>query len=98
MNESIFLLIVLLLLSLAAMAGYTLRLRREREALRASLRGVETEARRVQAQEEAELAWRRAAWELSPDALMITDREGAILAGNHAAHTLFGQPAAPTLP
>lgn len=91
MNEFLLLVVILLFISLAALGGHNLRLRRERSELQWSLRRVLDAGSARQADMEREVAWYREACALSPDAIIVTTAEKEILSANPAAEAFFGK-------
>lgn len=91
MNEFLLLVLVLLFISLAALGGHNLRLRRERSGLQWDLRRVLDAGNAKLAEVEREVEWYRTACNLSPDAMIITDSEKEILSANPTAELFFGK-------
>lgn len=91
MNELLLLVVVLLFISLAALGGHNLRLRRERSSLQWDLRRVLDAGNTKLAEVEREVTWYRAACYLSPDAVIITDSDKDILSANPTAESFFGK-------
>jgi two-component system phosphate regulon sensor histidine kinase PhoR len=91
MNEILLLVVILLTISLAALGGHNLRLRRERSELQWSLRRVLDAGSAKQAEVERQVAWYRAACQLSPDAILITNTDKEIVAENGTAVAFFGK-------
>ncbi len=91
MNQLLLLLVVVLLfLSLAALGGHNLRLRRERSALQRDLRRVLDAGSSQLAEVERQLEWYRTSFRLSPDAVIVTNTEKDILTANPTAERYFG--------
>jgi two-component system phosphate regulon sensor histidine kinase PhoR len=91
MNEFLMLVVLLLVISLAALGGHNLRLRRERSALQWDLRRVLDAGSAKLAEVEREVAWYRAACQVSPDAMIITNADKEILVANRTAENFFGK-------
>lgn len=91
MNEFLMLVVLLLFISLAALGGHNLRLRRERSALQWDLRRLLDAGSTKLAEMEREVTWYRAACQVSPDAILITNGEKEIVAANQSADDFFGK-------
>lgn len=84
------LIILLLFLSLAALGGHNLRLRRERHQLQNDVRRLLDAGSNREAELERELVWHRTAATLTPAAILVTDHDTNVLYANAAAHRFFG--------